>query len=208
MASLFSLTLLGFVLGLRHATDPDHVVAVSTIVSRQRSIWTSGRIGALWGVGHTLSILIAGGGVLLLKISLSDRLQLGLELGVAVMLIVLGLVNLLGMRDEPAPLSSVRPVLVGIVHGLAGTATVTLAILPLIPDLRWSIGYLLLFGLGTIVGMAVVTVAIAYPSLYAATRVVSLHRYLRLGSGALSLVFGLVLAHRIAIVDGFFAAMR
>src|SRR5688572_17567747 len=150
MGSLLSLSLLGFALGLRHATDPDHVVAVSTIVSRQRSVWTSGRIGALWGAGHTLSVLVAGGGMILLEISLSQRTQLGLEMGVAIMLVVLGLLNLLGSHETARTQSSVRPVLVGIVHGLAGTATVTLAIIPLIPSPAWSIGYLVLFGLGTI----------------------------------------------------------
>ena len=205
MGSLLSLTVVGFLLGLRHATDPDHVVAVSTIVSRERSVRASGRIGALWGVGHTLSVLVVGGAVILLQLTLSARAQLGFEFVVAVMLIVLGLANLLDRRGDAA-LSSVRPLLVGLVHGLAGTAAVTLAVLPLIPDPQWSLAYLVLFGFGTIVGMALVTAAIAYPSLYAAARVASLHRWLRLGSGMASLAFGLFLAHRIAIVDGLFAA--
>jgi high-affinity nickel-transport protein len=208
MGSLLTLVLFGFVLGLRHATDPDHVVAVSTIVSREKSVRASGRIGALWGLGHTMSILVVGGAILLLQLTMSQRAQLGFEFVVAMMLIVLGLANLLGSGSSSTRLSNARPVLVGIVHGLAGTAAVTLAILPLIPDARWSLAYLLLFGVGTIAGMALVTSAIAYPSLYATTRVANLHRYLRLGSGAVSVTFGLFLAHRVAIVDGLFVATR
>ena len=206
MDGLLSLVIVGFLLGLRHATDPDHVVAVSTIVSRERSVRASGRVGALWGVGHTLAVFVVGGAILLLQLSLSHRAQLGFEFVVAVMLIILGLANLLHVRGGDEPLSAVRPVVVGLVHGLAGTAAVTLAVLPLIPDPRWSLAYLALFGAGTIVGMAVVTAAIAYPSLYAASRVANLHRWLRVGSGAASLAFGLFLAHRIALVEGLFAA--
>src|SRR5215212_8593337 len=118
MDGLLSLVIVGFLLGLRHATDPDHVVAVSTIVSRERSVRASSRIGALWGVGHTLAVLGVGGVLIMLQLSLPVRAQLGFEFVVAVMLILLGLANLFHSGGG-APLSAMRPLVVGLVHGLA-----------------------------------------------------------------------------------------
>src|SRR5215472_5252626 len=93
MVSFFSIIALGFFLGMRHATDPDHVIAVTTIVSRQRNIARSAMIGAFWGVGHTLTILLVGAAIILFNLVIPPRLGLSMELSVGVMLIVLGLVN-------------------------------------------------------------------------------------------------------------------
>ena len=95
MAELLTLAGFGFLLGMRHATDPDHVVAVTTIVSQQRSLARAARTGVLWGLGHTATIILVGGAIVLLKVRLSGippRVGLSLELAVAVMLIVLGLI--------------------------------------------------------------------------------------------------------------------
>src|SRR6478672_3892437 len=97
--SLFLTFITSLLLGMRHATDPDHVVAVTTIVSRERSAWTAGAIGALWGVGHTLTILV-GGAIILLKLAFTARLGLSLEFAVACMLVVLGAMNLLDVRPR------------------------------------------------------------------------------------------------------------
>src|SRR5512146_979147 len=106
MISFISIVALGFFLGMRHATDPDHVIAVSTIVSRERNIAKSAWVGAVWGVGHTLTIFVVGAALILLdfvgteqgsgalQFHLSPRLGLVMELAVAVMLIVLGIMNL------------------------------------------------------------------------------------------------------------------
>lgn len=195
-----------FVLGMRHATDPDHVVAVSTIASPERSLARAAGAGALWGVGHTLTILAVGGAIIGFKLAFSPRLGLSLEFTVAVMLIVLGVLNLLDVRFRPSPLAGARPLLVGVVHGLAGSAGATLLVLPLIADPRWAVGYLLVFGVGTIAGMALMTLVIAAPAVYAAARVTSMQRWIRLASGALSTGFGLYLAHRIGFVDGLFTS--
>jgi high-affinity nickel-transport protein len=169
MLSLLLLALgTSFVLGMRHATDPDHIVAVTTIAAQERSLRRAAAVGALWGVGHTLTILVVGGAIVLFKLAFTPRLGLSLELAVAVMLIVLGVLNLFDVRFRPSPLAAARPVLVGVVHGLAGSAAATLIVLPLIPDPRWAVVYLLVFGVGTIAGMALMTVVIAAPSVYAA----------------------------------------
>src|SRR5215470_12615336 len=96
MTSALLILVTGFFLGMRHATDPDHVVAVSTIVSRERSIPRAGWIGVLWGVGHTLTILVVGAAIILFGVVIPPRVGLTLEFSVALMLILLGVLNLTG----------------------------------------------------------------------------------------------------------------
>lgn len=209
LTALLSVILLGFLLGMRHATDPDHVVAVTTIVSQQRSLARAARIGALWGVGHTATIFLVGGAIIVLKVQLSSippRVGLTLEFAVAVMLIVLGLLTLAGGERRVAD-STARPLTVGFVHGLAGSAAVaTLPQVALIPNPMWALAYLGVFGVGTIAGMLLITVSIAAPSLLATNRFVGLNRRLRVVSGVASIAFGLFLAHRIGFVDGLFTS--
>src|SRR5437762_3435546 len=181
-------------LGMRHATDPDHVVAVTTIVSRERSVVKAAGIGAVWGIGHTITLLLVGGAIIAFKVAVNARLGLSMELCVAVMLIVLGVLNLFDVRAKSNHPSASRPFFVGVVHGLAGSAGAALLIVPLIDDPGWAALYLFTFGFGTIVGMTIITLTIAAPSLLAAAHMPSLQRSLRLASGAVSLVFGLYLA--------------
>jgi high-affinity nickel-transport protein len=209
LAALLSVLLLGFLLGMRHATDPDHVVAVTTIVSQQRSLPRAARTGALWGIGHTATILLAGGVIILLKVQVAaipPRLGLSLEFAVAVMLIVLGLLALAGNERRVAD-STARPITVGFIHGLAGSAAVvTLPSVALIPDPAWAVAYLAVFGLGTIAGMMLITASIAAPALVATRRFAGMNHRLRIASGVVSIGFGLFLAHRIGFVDGLFSA--
>ena len=211
MLALLAVTLLAsFLLGMRHATDPDHVVAVTTIVTRERSAWRAAGIGALWGLGHTVTIAAVGGAIILFKLSISPRVGLSMEFAVAVMLVALGVFNTVGgFRAGPGTASrpaSLPPLLVGTVHGLAGSGAATLLVMSLIPDPRWAAAALLVFSLGTILGMAVVTLAIALPSAYAGAHVVRLQNGLRVASGVASACFGLYLAHHIGFVDGLFTA--
>ena len=205
MSLLFTF-ITSLLLGMRHATDPDHVVAVTTIVTRERSVTKAAGIGAVWGIGHTITLLVVGGAIIVFKIAMNARLGLSLELCVAIMLIVLGLLNLFNVRARTSDISATRPFLVGVVHGLAGSAGAALLIVPLIDDPRWAAIYLLTFGLGTIVGMALITLTIAFPSLLAAAHLPSFQRSLRVASGAVSLVFGLYLAHKIGFRDGLFTS--
>jgi hypothetical protein len=252
MINALSIITLGFILGMRHATDADHVVAIATIVSRQRiardphqeleerSTWkprarvqmarSAAWIGALWGIGHTLTIVTVGLAIVFFNWAIAPRVGLAMEFAVGLMLILLGVRNLRGpARDhdnEPhahdhddASLAridrtfgglgiyqAVRPLTVGIVHGLAGSAAVALLVLTTIRDPLWALGYLLVFGLGTVAGMVLITTAIAVP--FAGTARVSdrTHRRLRLATGMLSVSFGLFLTYQIGIVDGLFSA--
>jgi sulfite exporter TauE/SafE len=234
VTSLLAVCVLGFFLGMRHATDPDHVIAVTTIVSRHRTLAGAGLIGALWGVGHTVTVTVVGTGILLLGWVIPPRVGLSLELSVGVMLIVLGLMNLTGVlpritesvapeahphAPEETPLARIdrrlgglglyqaaRPLIVGVVHGLAGSAAVALLVLTAIGNTAWPILYLLVFGLGTIAGMMLITAGIAWPSAYVGARFGRLPHRLRVASGVVSLVLGLALAYQIGIVDGLFGA--
>ena len=264
MTPLLSVLLLGFFLGMRHATDADHVVAVTTIVSRQRSVRAAAWTGVLWGLGHTLTIVAVGGAIVLFGLVIPPRVGLGMEFSVALMLIVLGILTLTGITrriqetragnhhaggreehhahphvhgdyvhshvhghvagahghpEESTPQARLdralgrfgayqvlRPLVVGLVHGLAGSAAVALLVLAAIRDPWWATGYLLVFGAGTIAGMMVVTAAVAVPFAVTASRFAWLNRHLAAASGLLSLVFGLWMAYQIGVVDGLFGA--
>src|SRR5687767_10751111 len=162
MLSSLSVLALGFILGMRHATDVDHVVAVTTIVSRQRSVSRAAGIGALWGAGHTATIVLVGGAILLFRLAVPPRLGLAMEFAVAIMLVLLGVRSLRAARigQSAAGWSPVRPVLVGFVHGMAGSAFVAMLVLTAIDSPLIGITYLLVFGVGTIAGMALITAAI------------------------------------------------
>lgn len=129
-----------------------------------------------------------------------------MEFTAAIMLIVLGLLNLFEVRPRRSSETSARPFFVGVVHGLAGSAAAALLIVPLMADARWAAIYLLTFGIGTIVGMTLVTLTIAAPSVLAAAHLPNLQRSLRVASGAVSLIFGLYLARKVGYADGLFTS--
>ena len=175
-------------------------------MSRERSVWRSSWIGITWGLGHTLTILVVGGAIVLFKMAFTPRLGLSMEFSVAIMLVVLGILNLSHQHGAPVVPTQWRPFLVGVVHGMAGSAAATLLILPLIDDVRWALLYLVVFGAGTIAGMAMVTMAIAAPAVFAGARLAGLQRNIRMASGAISVLFGAYLGYRIGFVDGLFSA--
>lgn len=260
MITLLSIIALGFFLGMRHATDPDHVIAVATIVSRQRSIRHAAVIGALWGVGHTITILAVGSAIILFGLVIPPRVGLTMELSVGLMLILLGVLNLSGIMrwitetltpmqlgqhahahphghgdyvhthshehgdpekhghaEDATPVGwmdrtfgqlgmyqLLRPLAVGIVHGLAGSAAVALLVLTTIRVASWAVFYLLVFGLGTVAGMMLITAAIAMPFKFSETRFARLNRGLGLASGLISLGFGLFIVYQMGFVNGLF----
>lgn len=211
--SALSAAALGFLLGLKHATDADHVVAITTIVSRERSFKRAAWIGGLWGIGHSLTVFLVGGALVVFRIAMPPRVGLALEFGVALMLILLGFNNLRPAgaaqphsHEIPTRFNGVRPIAIGIVHGLAGSAAAALLVLAAIPDTTYALAYLFIFGVGTIAGMTLITAMLAVPSVYAADRVVRLQSGIRLAAGALSLAFGLFVAREIIVAGGLFSA--
>ena len=199
---------LGFVLGMRHATDVDHVAAVTAMAGRERSLRGALSLGTLWGIGHTVTVLVAGGAIITFGFAIPERLGLSLEMLVAVMLVVLGMLNLSSPPHAPhehkAPLA--RPLLVGVVHGLAGSAAVALLALTTIREPLWALGYLLVFGLGTILGMAMFTATLTLPLAAAKRRFERADRYVVRALGLVSIAAGIGLAYRVGFVDGLFLA--
>jgi high-affinity nickel permease len=262
MIGLVSIIALGFFLGMRHATDPDHVIAVTTIVARSKKISQAALIGAFWGLGHTVTIFGVGSGIILFGWVIPARIGLSMEFSVGLMLIFLGILNLTGMlrwitqtfasghgisgsthshphshgdyihthphqhdpevhphQSERMPLSwfdrhlgrlglyqAVRPLVVGLVHGLAGSAAVALLVLTTIHNPKWAVLYLLVFGVGTIAGMMLITGALVLPFVYAGNRFSRLNQGLRLASGFISVGFGLFLVYEIGFVNGLFTS--
>jgi high-affinity nickel permease len=210
--NLFALLGLGLLLGLRHAADPDHVVAVTAIASRTRRILPATVLGMIWGLGHTLTLFAVGAGIVLFNWVVPPRLGLAMEFGVALALVTVGLFNLGGRaRDESVPAVTGRPpagraFVVGLIHGLAGSAAVALLVLATVRDPRWACGYLLVFGLGTLAGMALVTTGFALPVATAARQWGGASRVIRFSTGVLSLAFGLWLVYHIGWRDGLFLA--
>jgi hypothetical protein len=267
IVNLASLLVLGFFLGMRHATDADHVIAIATIVSRQRSLRGSAMIGVAWGIGHTLTILAVGSAIILFGVVIPPRMGLAMEFAVGVMLVILGAFALTGMggvvreasmsilgKIFPRQVDSLadpdhfhahahgdyvhrhrhdhggrrhghgedktalarldarfrsfllyrwlRPLVVGVVHGLAGSAAVALIVLSAVRDPIWAMAYLLLFGLGTIGGMMLITVVLSAPFAFTSSSLPRFNWQLRAASGLVSFVFGLFLIYEIGFVEG------
>jgi hypothetical protein len=263
--NLVSLLAFSFFLGMRHATDADHIVAVATIVSSQKSLRSSALIGAAWGIGHTITVTAVGAAIIVFGVVIPPRLGLSMEFAVGVMLILLGVLTLTGMgrtigaaarmraggaRDDDGmpdlhdhvhahgdyvhhhvhghgphdhghgedrtPVARIdrsrlggltlyrwlRPFVVGLVHGLAGSAAIALMVLSIIRDPIWATGYLLLFGLGTIGGMVVITLVLAAPFALTSVNLPRFNWRLRVASGLISFVFGLFLVYAIGFADG------
>ena len=201
--ALAALTL-GFLLGLKHATDADHVVAVSTIAGEYRNAWRGIWVGGSWGLGHTTPLLALGTVILVFKDAVLDRYDSvapALEFGVALMLVFLGAqvfwnlrrgrlhlhehshnegphVHIHATHDPSAnvdvekphgffrpgkPFFRLKSYTIGVVHGLAGSAAVMLVLLPILSSFWVGIGYLLLFGVGTMLSMAIITLVLGVP---------------------------------------------
>jgi High-affinity nickel-transport protein len=193
---------LGFILGLKHATDPDHVVAVTTFLGKERQLRRACGIGLFWGLGHTIALSIAGLVVIGLKIPISKWLADRLELVVAAMLIILGarLISTVHTRwhehhhDFGWRRLGLRPMLVGIVHGTAGSAALTLLVLSTMSSTIDGLLYVLIFGVGSMLGMLVISLLLSLPIRLAGERMAAAIRPLQMSTGVLSCGFGLYLA--------------
>lgn len=256
MTQMLALAGFGFLLGMRHATDADHVIAVTTILNRSQRFLHGTVIGAIWGLGHTITVLVVGVAIIVFGVVIPPAVGLGMEFAVALMLIALGILSLTGgMRriverfTPPAPLHGHphehlhahdaetdpemhahghahlhghgsnpglvaafgwfqlgRPLVVGLVHGLAGSAAVAFLVLTdlAVRDTGLALVYLVIFCAGVAAGMAILTTVMGLPFLVSRVRSERINRWLTIASGVLSLAFGLYLAYQIGIVDGLF----
>ena len=236
--SMLAVLSIGLVFGLKHATEVDHVVAVSTIVSRHRNVFHSALVGALWGVGHTASLLIVAVIVLTLRVAIPERVSGWFELGVAIMIICLGVSALrralrknahvhvhehshdglahthihfheTETRHEPAlaakhshALSHLgwKPVLIGMMHGLAGSGALTLLVLTQIGSSWTGFLYVATFGLGSIAGMLLMSGLIGLPFAFSSRKLTHLHQRLQTLAAVFSICFGIWYAYNAAIL--------
>ena len=192
---------LGFLLGLRHALDPDHIIAVTTFVGTERQLRRACKVGLYWGLGHTIALAIAGLFVVGLRIPMSKWLAARLELAVGFMLIVLGARLIATVHSNwhehhrhSTPEIGIRPLFVGVVHGTAGSAALTLLVLTTISSTANGLLYILTFGIGTMLGMLAVSVMLALPLRFAAERFGVALRPIQLSAGVLSFAFGIYVA--------------
>lgn len=226
---LTSVLVFGFLLGLKHAVEADHLAAVSTIVSERKSLLSSSLVGGLWGVGHTISLVVVGLAVILFDFEIGERTAQALELCVGLMLVVLG-VNALrklgrggrlhlhahqhGERahihphiHDAAPEKDphthhglrlgARPLLVGMVHGMAGSASLMLLVLSTISSPLVELVFIVIFGVGSIGGMMLMSALVGLPVYLTATRFKRAHLAVHGLAGLFSLSFGLFMIYEI-----------
>jgi ABC-type nickel/cobalt efflux system permease component RcnA len=241
-AGILALLGLGLVFGLKHATEVDHVVAVSTIVSEHRSVFRSALVGGLWGVGHTASLVVVGVIVLVFRATIPAPVANWLEFGVALMIVGLGLLAMTRVlrrrsdvhlhqhshdgvshvhihfhetttRHGPTQASNhnhavsaigIKPVLVGTMHGLAGSGALTLLVLTQIKSAWLGLLYLAIFGVGSIVGMLLMSGLIGLPFALTSRNLAGLHHQLQTAAAGLSIAFGLWYAYETGLASGLF----
>ena len=190
---------LGVVLGMQHATEADHLAAVATLVGRERSLAQGLRHGAAWGLGHTLMLLLVAAGFGLLDWVISPQLAGRFEQIVGAMLIALGLhlcwrtVHQPQAGHAPARARGVpaRSLLVGMVHGLAGSAALVLLVSQTMPSAQWQIAYIALFGAGSLLGMALLSGAVVFSMSLTVHRLGRLHQVFNLAIAAVSMLVGM-----------------
>ena len=223
----------GFVLGLKHAIEADHIAAVSTIASEHASIVSSTFVGAFWGIGHTISLLVAGAAIVFLHIEISSGLNFELEFAMGIMLIVLGAnglrkiargghvhmhVHRHGGRLHSHPhihesqqrdiISSHhglklhrRPLIVGMIHGLAGSGALMLLVLSTIHQPLTALGYVLMFGLGSTGGMMLMSALLGLPAILTAQRFARANMLVRAIVGGVSMMIGFVIVYDLGILQ-------
>lgn len=234
-APTFAVLGLGFLLGLKHATEADHLAAVSTMVSRRQSLWSSAMVGGFWGLGHTISLFAAGVFVLLLNFQITEMTERRLEFCVGVMLTLLGLnvvrklsgggklhfhrhdhgghahvhphTHSLGEKDTASHhgFGSPRAMLIGMVHGLAGSAALMLLVIPTIASRLTGLLYIAVFGIGSIGGMMLMSVAVGLPFHLTALKFDRINSAMQLVAGLVSITIGLGIVYEKGFVDGIFA---
>ncbi|MEP6903855.1 MAG: sulfite exporter TauE/SafE family protein [Actinomycetota bacterium] len=235
-ASTFAILGFGFLLGLKHATEADHLAAVSTIVAERKSLWSSTFIGGLWGLGHTISLFLAGIFVLLLNFEISEKTERTLELCVGIMLTLLGL-NVLrkllkggklhfhthehGAHEHVHPhihahgdeketgthhgfKFSPRALLIGMVHGMAGSAALMLLVIPTIESRVVGLFYIIIFGVGSIGGMMIMSFLVGLPFHFTAARFNRFNHILQSVAGMVSIALGLMIIYQKGVTEGLF----
>ena len=235
-ASTLAILGFGFLLGLKHATEADHLAAVGTIVSERKSLWSSALVGGLWGLGHTISLFIAGVFVLLLNFQITEKTERILEFCVGIMLLVLGLnvlrkllkggqlhfhthehahhehahphIHAHANADEKSTHHGFkfnpRALIIGMVHGLAGSAALMLLLIPTIDSKTVGLLYIIVFGIGSIGGMMLMSFLVGLPFHLTATKFNRFNYILQSIAGLISIGLGLFIIYEKGVTEGLF----
>ena len=230
--SFASVLVFGFLLGLRHAFEADHLVAVSTLVTPKHSLWKSVRFGVIWGLGHSATLLAVGGAVLILQVSIPSLLELSLEGLVGIMLVGLGLITLLDCRRRRIHLhqhthggsthlhfhthaagpehfhqhggkTGWKPLLIGMVHGLAGSAAVLLLTVATAPSPTESLLYIVSFGCGSILGMGAASLLLGILFSFTQRHLQGANLSLRIAAGATSVALGIWIIYELSFTHAY-----
>ncbi|GLX66523.1 HupE/UreJ family protein [Paenibacillus glycanilyticus] len=209
MGSLITVLLLGLVLGIKHSIEPDHIIAVSTMVSNQKKLWRSTLTGIFWGIGHTSTLFIVGMVLVLLKGELPEVWAMSLEFLVGIMLVYLGFKNFVSVKSayrhshQHAKSSLLKVTVIGFIHGLAGSAAMVILTLSTVESVWECAIYILVFGVGTITGMLIFTTILGIPFVYSQGSI-KLNRGLMQTAGTVSFLFGLYYMYNLGITEGLF----
>ncbi|MCZ8520805.1 MULTISPECIES: HoxN/HupN/NixA family nickel/cobalt transporter [Paenibacillus] len=213
--SLLSILALGFVLGIKHAIEPDHVIAVSTIASQSRKLSRSSLAGVFWGLGHTATLFIVGLVLLIMKDEIPEKWAMSLEFLVGIMLVYLGMTTILSFKQvhKPGaahghdhghrPVSYAKSMWIGLVHGLAGSGAMVLLTMSTVQSVWEGAVYILVFGAGTVLGMLLFTTVIGIPFVLTAKKA-SLNKPLTGLTGAISAGFGVYYMYNLGVTEGLF----
>ncbi|WP_066321455.1 sulfite exporter TauE/SafE family protein [Bacillus sp. FJAT-29814] len=211
--TFLSVLFFGFLLGIKHAIEPDHVIAVSTIASESKNIKRSAFAGIYWGIGHTATLFIFGMAMIVAKNTITDTLALSLEFLVGLMLVTLGLSSLHSVvphkhsHPSEALNGKSRPQLksffIGFIHGLAGSAAMVLLTMSTVSTVWEGALYILIFGCGTVIGMLSFSTIISLP--FVLTSGKQINRKLNNVAGIISILFGLYYMYNLGINEGLFS---
>ncbi|RUL52146.1 urease accessory protein UreH domain-containing protein [Lysinibacillus antri] len=228
--SFLSILALGFVLGIKHAIEPDHVIAVSTIASQSKKLWRSSLSGVFWGIGHTATLLIVCLILIFMKGEIPEKWAMSLEFLVGIMLVYLGITTILSLKNihlhqhkhdgeehkqaheyegqhkhnhQLKNVSYFKSMLIGLVHGLAGSGAMVLLTMSTANSAWEGAIYILIFGAGTVIGMLFFTTIIGIPFVFSAKKL-SLNKILTQIIGVISTVFGFYYMYNLGVTEGLF----
>lgn len=208
-AGLLSIMVLGFILGVKHAIEPDHLIAVSTIASQCKKLWKSSLAGVYWGIGHTTTLFLVGITIILMKGEIPEKWAMSLEFLVGIMLVYFGVMAFKSFKNIQAQTHSVKDVsytktlFIGLVHGLAGSAAMVLLTMSTVSSIWEGAIYIFVFGIGTVVGMLFFTTVIGIPFVLSYKRI-AINKLLTQTAGAISTVFGFYYMYNLGITEGLF----
>jgi sulfite exporter TauE/SafE len=213
-SGLLSILAIGLVLGIKHAIEPDHIIAVSTIASRTKSLWKSSLAGIFWGIGHTLTLFIVGIIIILMKYEIEEKWAMSFEFIVGVMLVYLGISTILAFKKKKIhshadtgnnrnEVSYLKSTIIGFVHGLAGSAAMVILTMGTVSTISEGALYIIVFGFGTCLGMLMFTTAVGI-SVIASSKKANIHKGITQFTGLVSIVFGMYYMYNLGFTEGLF----